>query len=147
MTFVIEHSINNNINLQELSKESVVNSYFEMMNQWRFEEVSILFATSGILAPPFISQQKGREAINNYLHQYAQGIILFPNNRQFQPFPNGQTQIDVYGQVKNFGFEAKVGWTFLLSPKNEINLLQIKLLVSLGEFKKLRHQLDKFACG
>ncbi|WP_421657464.1 nuclear transport factor 2 family protein [Leptothermofonsia sp. ETS-13] len=118
--------------------EPVILRYFETLNSGAFQETSKLFATDGVLHPPFETEVVGREAIASYLEKEAKGLILQPKQGTSQILENGCTEYQIVGQVQTILFSVNVSWQFILSPWKELFVARIKLLASLQELVKLR---------
>lgn len=123
--------------IDEVNEASVLN-YFETFNQGEFEVTSALFATDGVLQPPFEKGIVGRAAIAAYLQKEAKGFLAFPQQCVTQNLENGCTEYLVTGKVQTPLFTVNVSWQFVLSPWKEIFFARIKLLASLPELLKFR---------
>lgn len=118
--------------------EPVILRYFETFNQGDFEATSALFATEGILHPPFESGIVGPEAIAAYLQAEATGMKLTPRQGIVEAQTEDGLQFRVSGKVFTPLFGVNVSWMFWLNSKQEITALKLKLLASPQELLNLR---------
>jgi hypothetical protein len=119
-------------------EEPIVLRYFETLNRGDFEATSALFATDGVLQPPFETEVRGPAAIAAYLQKEAVGIILYPHQGVAEALEDGCIDYEVMGRVQTSLFSVNVAWKFIVSPQKKILLAKVKLLASLQELTKLR---------
>lgn len=119
-------------------EEPIVLRYFETLNEGDFEATSALFASDGVLQPPFEPEVRGPAAIAAYLQKEAVGIILYPRQALAETLEDGCIDYAVMGRVQTSLFSVNVAWKFILSPQKELLLAKVKLLASLQELAKLR---------
>lgn len=117
--------------------EPAVLRYFETMNVGDFEATSSLFATDGVMRPPFESEIEGPEAIAAYLHQEAQSMKLEPSQGTIET-RDEQIEVQVTGKVQTSWCGVNVAWLFILNQQHEITFIRIKLLASPQELINLR---------
>lgn len=129
------------IAIDEVNEASILN-YFETFNRGEFEATSALFASDGVLQPPFEQGIVGRAAIATYLQKEATGFLAFPHQCVIQTLENGCTEYLVNGKVQTPLFTVNVSWQFVLSPWKEIFFARIKLLASLPELLKFRPEIS-----
>ncbi|MDX2228676.1 MAG: ketosteroid isomerase family protein [Leptolyngbyaceae cyanobacterium bins.349] len=127
--------------------EPVILRYFSMLNAGEFEAVGQLFAVDGALQPPFEDLVVGRAAIAAYLDQEAKGFLLEPQSGSSTLLDNGCTEFGIMGKVQTPWFSVNVGWTFILSPAQEIFLVKVKLLAALQDLLPLRDAASKDAAS
>jgi len=113
-------------------------SYFETLNAGDFEATAALFATDGMMKPPFESNIVGADRIAAYLNQEALGIKVEPRQGIAQALEHDQIQVQVTGKVQTSLFGVNVSWLFVLSQQREIVAATIKLLASPQELLSLR---------
>ena len=116
-----------------ICKELGVQSYFATLNQGQFELTAALFSAQGQLIPPFESPVTGQQEISNYLKQEATDMKFQPRSATSQVLPNGQTDVEVRGQVSTSLFKVNVVWNFLLSDQGQIDLVKVNLIASMQE--------------
>jgi hypothetical protein len=112
--------------------------YFDSLNSGDFQATSQLFATDGMLHPPFESAIVGPEAIATYLEAEARDLQLMPRKVITQSIDEEYTEIQVTGTVQTPLFSVNVGWLFVLNQQDEIALVQVKLLAALQELLGLK---------
>lgn len=115
----------------------LVNQYFQEFNGENYHAVACLFASEGVLRPPFEEGLVGPDAIRTYLAAEAKGMRATPLETEIEPLDGGERQITVKGKVKALVFTVNVQWTFILSADNKILDAHIKLLASLQELLHL----------
>jgi hypothetical protein len=120
--------------------EPTILHYFETLNAAEFEATSALFASTGVMHPPFESGIVGPEAIQAYLKQEAQCIKLEPREGITETLDNGQLQVQVTGRVQTSWCGVNVSWLFVLNPQHEIITAKIKLLASPQELLGLKRE-------
>ncbi|MBD2313235.1 nuclear transport factor 2 family protein [Desertifilum sp. FACHB-1129] len=108
--------------------------YFATMNAQDYAQTAALFASEGILHPPFESDIIGPEAIAQYLKAEATGMQLQPRQIEEQ----GDRTYQVTGKVKTSLFTVNVAWFFILNPDRQIASVTVKLIASPQELLKLR---------
>jgi hypothetical protein len=113
--------------------------YFEELNAGHFHEVAALFASYGVMYPPFEEGIVGPEAIAAYLQTEAKGMTLIPRRLiETTTLAPGQVQHEIFGQVQTPLFGVNVGWRFVLDDEARILAVGVKLLASLEELLNLR---------
>lgn len=123
--------------LPQLQSEPIVQTYFTSFNAGDFAAVAALFSTDGELRAPFEDPIVGKEAIETYLNQEAEGMEASSKEMVSQPL-DGLKQVVVKGSVKARVFGVNVRWTFLINSNNQIEQAEIKLLASLQELVNVR---------
>lgn len=118
--------------------EPVILNYFNYFNSGDFEAVVNLFATEGVLLPPFESPITGRDEILGYLNLEAKDLKLYPQAGTIEPTEDEHTKIKVLGHVKTPLLGVNVSWYFILTPNQEIAFAEIRLLASLQELLHLK---------
>jgi hypothetical protein len=118
--------------------EPVVLRYFETLNAGEFEATAALFATDGVMHPPFESGFVGPEAIATYLQEEAQGIRLQPRQGTRELLENNDIEYQIRGKVQTSLFGVNVAWRLVLNSQQEITSVTIKLLASPKELLNLR---------
>lgn len=118
--------------------EPVILNYFTYLNSGDFKATADLFATDGILQPPFEDPIVGREAIAQYLNLEGKGLELYPKQGNIETTDDQLTKILITGKVKTSLFSVNVSWDFLLTPDQEIAFAEIKLLAALQELLHLK---------
>ena len=116
--------------------EPVIERYFATMNAQEYRQTAALFASDGIMHPPFESDIVGLEAIANYLEAEAPGMQLHPKEGKLEE--NSDRTYRITGKVKTPLFSVNVAWTFILNQSQQIQNVTIKLLASPQELLKLR---------
>lgn len=119
-------------------QEPIIVSYFQTINQQKFEQTAALFAPQGKLLAPFTKEIVGRSAIATYLAQEAKGMELLPQEGILELLAEDVQTIRVVGKVKTSLFSVSVAWNFVLSNQQEIIKVQIKLLASPQELLSLK---------
>jgi ketosteroid isomerase-like protein len=119
-------------------KKSMIERYFQALNTENFQAAANLFASDGVLYPPFHEGVVGREAIAHYLEEEAKGIKLFPINHSTQPSEIGTTEHVITGKVQTSLFYVNASWHILLNAGSEIQSVKVKLLASLVELMNLQ---------
>ena len=118
--------------------ESTIVRYFDALNTENYQACADLFATNGMMYPPFEEGIVGREAIVSFLQQEAKGMKLEPERGVSQFLENGDLEVQVVGKVQTPLFGVNVSWLFLLNSQQEIAATKIKLLASPQELLSLR---------
>lgn len=118
--------------------ESTIIRYFDTLNTENYPACADLFATDGVMYPPFEEGIVGREAIASFLHQEAKGMKLEPSQGNTQALEDGCLEIQVVGKVQTPLFGVNVAWFFLLNTQQEIAATKIKLLASPQELLSLK---------
>ncbi|MDJ0615181.1 MAG: ketosteroid isomerase family protein [Calothrix sp. MO_192.B10] len=118
--------------------EPAILDYFHTLNTGEFHRTAALFATNGVMHPPFESGIVGRDAIANYLHKEAQDLKAHPRQGMVEVLDNHNTQFQVTGKAQTSWCSVNVKWLFILNQHQEIVSVQIKLLASPQELLKLR---------
>lgn len=116
----------------------MIEQYFQALNAENFQTAASLFASDGVLYPPFHEGVVGREAIAQYLEEEAKGIKLFPGQHITQPSEVDGTKHIVTGKVQTPLFYVNASWQILLNADSEIQSIKVKLLASLVELMNLR---------
>lgn len=117
--------------------QPIILQYFETLNAGDFEATSQLFATEGMLQPPFEAIVTGSEAIAAYLKQEAKGFVLLPQKGR-KVLESSNAEFLVLGRVQTPWFTVNVSWTFVLNLNNQIVLTKVNLLASLQELMHMR---------
>ncbi|MDJ0798674.1 MAG: ketosteroid isomerase family protein [Calothrix sp. MO_167.B12] len=118
--------------------EPAILDYFHTLNAGEFHRTAALFATDGVMYPPFESGIVGKDAIANYLHQEAEDLKAHPRQGMVEALDNHNTQFQVTGKAQTSWCSVNVKWLFILNQYQEIVSVQIKLLASPQELLKLR---------
>jgi hypothetical protein len=118
--------------------EPVILRYYESLNAGEFDEVASLFASDGVMQPPFESGIVGQDAIANYLKQEAQGIKAEPCQGIAENLDNNQIEFQVSGKAQTTWCGVNVIWLFALNQQRQIQFTKIKLLASPQELLNLR---------
>ncbi|OWY65116.1 nuclear transport factor 2 [cyanobacterium TDX16] len=118
--------------------ESTIICYFDTLNTENYQACANLFATDGVMYPPFEEGILGREAIATFLQREAQGMKLEPERGISQVVENGDLEVQVVGKVQTPLFGVNVSWFFLLNSQQEIATTKIKLLASPQELLSLK---------
>ena len=121
-------------------EEFAIQSYFSTLNQGQFELTAALFSDQGQLVPPFDSPVTGPQAIADYLKQEAVDMKFQPRSATSQVLPNGQTDVEVRGQVSTSLFKVNVVWNFWLSDQGKIALVKVNLIASMQELLRINPQ-------
>ena len=121
-------------------EELAIQSYFATLNQGQFELTVVLFSDQGQLVPPFDSPVIGQQAIADYLKQEAVDMKFQPRSATSQVLPNGNTDVEVRGQVSTSLFKVNVVWNFLLSDQGQIELVKVNLIASMQELLRINPQ-------
>lgn len=116
----------------------MIEQYFQALNDESFQVAADLFATDGVLYPPFHQGVTGREAIVEYLKEEARGIKLFPTHYSSPSLESGNPEYVVTGKVQTSLFDVNASWQILLNADSEIQFVKVKLLASLAELIKLQ---------
>ena len=116
--------------------DAVAEQYFEHFNQGNYAAVATLFSDDGGLCPPFEEAIVGPPAIATYLAQEAAGMRAIPKENHTQITAEGR-QLTVKGRVKTPLFAVNVQWIFDITPTDQIQRAEIKLLASLQELLQL----------
>jgi Nuclear transport factor 2 (NTF2) domain len=130
-------SVTSEIKIEGLDEPTIL-SYFQALNVGDFEATADLFATDGVMRPPFESDISGRDAIVNYLNKEAKGIKTYPNQGIIEATDDGQYQILVSGKAETSWCGVNVSWVFILNGRKQIIYTRIKLLASPQELLKLQ---------
>lgn len=123
-------------NLRSREKR-MIEQYFQALNTEDFQTAASLFATDGVLYPPFHEGVVGQEAIAHYLEEEAKGIKLFPVYYSTQPSELGSIEHIITGKVQTPIFHVNASWHILLNAGLEIQSVKVKLLASLVELMNL----------
>ena len=121
-------------------EQFAIQSYFSTLNQGQFDLTAVLFSAQGQLLPPFDSPVVGQTAIADYLKQEATGMKFQPRAATSQVLPNGQTDVEVRGQVSTSLFTVNVVWNFLLSDQGTIEIVKVNLIASMQELLRINPQ-------
>ncbi|MBV9388862.1 MAG: nuclear transport factor 2 family protein [Chroococcidiopsidaceae cyanobacterium CP_BM_ER_R8_30] len=127
------------ITIEGITEPNIL-SYFETLNAGEFEATSALFASNGVMYPPFESGIVGPEMIAAYLKQEAIGMKLEPRQGVTETLDNEQLQVQVTGKVQTSWCGVNVSWLFVLNPQHEILTAKIKLLASPQELLSLKRE-------
>ena len=120
------------------SCQSVVESYFFLLNKGKFQEASQLFAESGVLVPPFEGAIAGPEAIAHYLTQEASGISIVPLNISVTDDTGEVVTLKATGRVSLSWCQVNVAWQFRIDPDEKIASVEVQLLATLQELLKFQ---------
>jgi len=135
-------SLNDRLNLLEFQDQPaiahLITRYFETLNNQEFAATASLFASDGVLFPPFDGAMVGRKAIVTYLEDEAQGLQLFPLRYSIQPLEQGQHECQVGGKVQTPLFTVNVCWEFRINSRLQIASTRVNLMASMEELLKLR---------
>ena len=118
--------------------EFTIVRYFDTLNTENYQACADLFATDGVMYPPFEEGIVGREAIASFLQQEAKDMKLEPERGISQVVENGDLEVQVVGKVQTPLFGVNVSWFFLLNFQQEIAATKIKLLASPQELLSLK---------
>jgi len=118
--------------------EAVILRYFESLNAGEFDEVAHLFASDGVIQPPFESGIVGQDAIATYLKQEAQGIKAEPCQGIAENLDNNQIEFHISGKAQTTWCGVNIMWLFILNQQRQIQFTKIKLLASPQELLNLR---------
>lgn len=118
--------------------EFTIIRYFDTLNTENYQACADLFATDGVMYPPFEEGIVGREAIASFLQHEAKDMRLEPERGIFQVVENGDLEVQVVGKVQTPLFGVNVSWFFLLNFQREIAATKIKLLASPQELLSLK---------
>ncbi|MGK7896212.1 MAG: ketosteroid isomerase family protein [Xenococcus sp. (in: cyanobacteria)] len=135
---MVQTKINDSSSLQ--CEEFAIRSYFSTLNQGKFKLTAALFSDKGQLVPPFDSPVIGQQAITDYLQQEAIDMKFQPRSATDQVLPNGQTDVEVRGQVSTSLFTVNVVWNFLISSQGKIDLVKVNLIASMQELLRINPQ-------
>ena len=116
----------------------MIEQYFQALNDENFQAAAELFATDGVLYPPFHQGVTGREAIVHYLEEEARGVKLFPSHYSSPPLGSGSPEYIVTGKVQTSLFHVNASWQIMLNADSEIQSVKVKLLASLVELMNLQ---------
>ncbi|MDZ8185392.1 MAG: nuclear transport factor 2 family protein [Nostoc sp. ChiSLP02] len=123
--------------IEGITQTSVLR-YFETLNTGEFDVTASLFASDGVMHPPFESDIVGPEAIAAYLKQEAQNIKAYPNQGIAETLENGNLQVQVTGKAQTSWCGVNVLWLFILNQQGQIAYTRVKLLASPQELLSLR---------
>lgn len=118
--------------------EPVINTYFTTLNAGDFQATSQLFASEGVLQPPFEESIVGPEAIAAYLEREAKGFLLKPRQGLEHPGEKESTEIEVIGVVQTPWFSVNVRWSFTLTPEKTLLAVKVKLLAAMQDLLQMR---------
>lgn len=118
--------------------EPEILQYFNTLNAGDFQATSQLFATDGILHPPFEKPIQGQEAILRFLQAEAQSMQLLPETGVVTEIEPASLQVQVAGKVQTAWFGVNVSWQFELNQQREITSATVRLLASPQELMQLR---------
>jgi hypothetical protein len=118
--------------------EPVILRYFQTLNAGNFDETVSLFASDGVMHPPFESGIVGQQAIAAYLKQEAQGIKAEPQQGISENLDNNQIEFQVSGKAQTTWCGVNVMWLFVINQQRQIQFTKIKLLASPQELLNLR---------
>lgn len=130
-------SLDSTLKIEGISEPTILR-YFETLNAGEFEATAALFASDGIMHPPFESGVVGAQAIAHFLQQEAQGIRACPSEGILETLENGQIQVQVSGKAQTSWCGVNVLWLFILNQQRQIIYTKIKLLASPQELLSLR---------
>lgn len=112
--------------------------YFESLNSGEFEKTAALFASDGVMCPPFESGIVGSDAIADYLQREAKDIKTCPRQGIIEALESEQIQIQVTGTVQTSWCGVNVNWLFILNQPRQILYAKIKLVASPQELLALK---------
>ncbi len=118
--------------------EPTVLRYFKTLNAGEFEATAALFASEGVMHPPFESGIVGSDAIARYLQQEAQDIKAYPREGIVETLEDEQIQVQVTGSSQTSWCGVNVNWLFILNQQGQIIYTKIKLIASPQELLSLR---------
>jgi hypothetical protein len=125
------------LSIEGITQPTIVR-YFTTLNAGEFAKTAALFATDGVMHPPFESGIVGGDAIAAYLEKEAQGLTAYPIEGMAETLENGQIQVQVAGKVDTSWCGVNVAWQFILNQQQEILFAKIKLLASMQELFHLQ---------
>ncbi|MBP0001355.1 MAG: nuclear transport factor 2 family protein [Cyanobacteria bacterium SID2] len=118
--------------------EPVVCQYFETLNAGAFDRTASLFAERGELHPPFTEAVVGREEIEQYLQDEAEGICCLPQRGEVETLEDGTRLVKIAGKVKMPLFGVNVTWLFRLDATSQLLGAKIQLVASPQELLGLK---------
>ncbi|WP_066379962.1 nuclear transport factor 2 family protein [Anabaena sp. CA = ATCC 33047] len=133
-------SASNSVNAIPGITEPTILEYFATLNAGDFLATAALFATEGVMYPPFESGIVGVDAIATYLQQEAQDIKADPQQGITEPWENHHIQVQVTGKAQTSWCGVNVLWIFILNEHKQITEAKIKLLASPQELLALRRE-------
>ncbi len=113
--------------------EPTIYAYFDRLNSEAYPEVAALFATNGVLVPPFEEPVVGPEAIATYLAQEAVGMRVTPSKGEFLSETATERVYRIVGRAQLPLFSVNVAWQFGLNPQDQITGVKVDLLATLEE--------------
>ncbi len=113
--------------------EPTIYAYFAGLNSEAYPEVAALFATDGVLVPPFEEPVVGREAIASYLAQEAVGMRVTPSKGELLSETAADRVYRIVGRAQLPLFSVNVAWQFGLNPQDQITGVKVDLLATLEE--------------
>jgi len=135
-------ALNDRLNLIEFQDQPaiahLITRYFDTLNQQQFDQTASLFATDGVLLPPFDEAMVGPKAIANYLKAEAKGLQLFPQHYSTETCGKDKYKCRVGGKVQTPIFTVNVCWDFQLNSSLQIESVKVNLLASMEELLKLK---------
>ncbi len=130
-------SLDSTLKIEGISEPTILR-YFETLNAGAFEATAALFASDGVMHPPFESGIVGSEAIAHFLQLEAQDIKVYPTLGIIETLENDQIQVQVSGKAQTSWCGVNVLWLFILNQQRQILYTKIKLLASPQELLSLR---------
>ncbi len=130
-------SLDSTLVIQGISEPTILR-YFETLNAGVFEATAALFASDGVMHPPFESGVVGPQAIAHFLQQEAQDIKVYPSEGIIETLEDDQIQVQVSGKSQTSWCGVNVLWLFILNQSRQILYTKIKLLASPQELLSLR---------
>ncbi|WP_448525519.1 nuclear transport factor 2 family protein [Parathermosynechococcus lividus] len=113
--------------------EATIAAYFAGLNAEAYPDVANLFATDGVLVPPFEEPVVGPAAIATYLAQEAVGMRVVPTKGELLSHEPHERVYRIVGQAKLPLFTVNVAWQFGLNPQDQITGVKVDLLATLEE--------------
>ena len=130
-------SLDSTLKIEGISEPTILR-YFETLNAGAFEATAALFASDGVMHPPFESGIVGSQAIAHFLQLEAQDIQLYPTLGIIETLENDQIQVQVSGKAQTSWCGVNVLWLFILNQQRQILYTKIQLLASPQELLSLR---------
>lgn len=125
------------LQIEGITEPSILD-YFATLNAGEFTATAALFATEGVMHPPFESGIVGTKAIASYLQQEAQNIKADPRQGIIENLAHDHILVQVTGKVQTSWCSVNVLWLFNLNQTGKILYAKIKLLASPQELIALR---------
>lgn len=133
----LTQSSNSTITIEGITNP-IISQYFDTLNAENYTATANLFATDGVLNPPFEEPMIGAEAITAYLEAEAKGMQLAPIIGIMESLEDNFMKYDITGKVITRLFSVNVAWKFILNSQQKIISVEVKLLASPQELLNLR---------